>query len=164
MNEEDIDLYFSSLDFLLNGKRATLEIRWLELFRKTEQYNPKNIGILLALVHPNNYEGKLKKAQIDKELRTFFVNDRFDTSTLQRTSKCEIGVILGMDLECPHLKPIQQDHHWPFSLGGPTLRENRIHLCQECNTAKSNSPFFFKKEDIPKWLVSKLKLIEKMFH
>ena len=163
MDEVEIEIYFSTLDHLLNEKRSTREIRWLELFDVIDVNNSENLSKLLALVHPHNYDDKLKRVHIDEELKKYFVNDRFDNSTLLRTSKCQIGYILDIhSLECPHKKSIQQDHHWPFSLGGPTLRENRVHLCQECNVAKSNSPFFFKHQGVPNWLKQKLQLIRQL--
>ena len=120
MDEVEIENYFSTLDHLLNEKRSTRVIRWLELFEAMiDVNNSENLSTLLALVHPHNYDDKLKRVHIDEELKKYFVNDRFDNSTLLRTSKCQIGYILDIhSLECPHKKSIQQDHHWPFSLGG----------------------------------------------
>ena len=164
MEQEEIVTYFSTLRYLLNERRETREIRWLELYNQIQQEDIEQIGVLLALVHPHNYEERLRKAVLNKELRTYFVKNRFDESTLQLTSKCSIGNILGIDgLECPYIRQIQQDHFWPYSLGGPTVKENRIHLCQECNGAKSNSPFLFKSEETPRWLKKKLELIWLLF-
>lgn len=82
---------------------------------------------------------------------------------IERSTKCEWKDYGGY--ECPWNEDIflrgklEIDHHWPSSLGGPTIDSNRLHLCRHHNSCKSNSIEHYVWENTPSWLLPLLKKI-----
>lgn len=108
---------------------------------------------IITLIHPDfliDGDGNNIGYLINHDRSNF--NDSVSDSDL-----CQIASI-DNELECQfnEYRNIRQkchaDHYWPFSLGGPTILENRVLLCRFHNLAKSNSIVNHFWGEYPSWL------------
>jgi hypothetical protein len=111
-----------------------------------------SIADSLALIHPLNISGN--QAAICGP-RQFAADPAYRFQVCQ----CE----LYWQLKCEHRESphLYADHVFPYSLGGPTVPENRMMLCGVHNRMKSNDIHFFPWErGLPVWFASVLTRIE----
>lgn len=120
---ESAEKYLSHLEY-------SLRTDW------THQYKAYLEGELsseesLSLIHPLHYNDITDVGDI-RGARSF------TKEPSSNTIKCECDIIWGYD--CPmslrELSAIQADHLFPYSLGGPTVSGNKIHLCEVHNRSK----------------------------
>jgi len=76
-------------------------------------------------------------------------------------STCQSSMLWGY--ECKLGGDIQQDHLFPYSLGGPSLGTNRIYLCHYHNMVKGSDIHCFPWESTEMWIEPWLdSMIEKL--
>lgn len=139
----------------LSELRDTLRCDWLESFEKATTVHRK-----LALLHPGHL--------VHMGLSTSTINSisgkrNFPPRRVER--KCNSMLIWGY--ECDSKEDLQQDHLFPYSLGGATDSRNRIFLCRLHNQIKGSDIHFYPWEDVSGyteyWLDSKLKKIREFY-
>jgi len=79
----------------------------------------------VVLVHPSWLNDRPTPSRVERSFRLAY-------TSLQR---CEAHEIWGY--ECTLDGPINQDHYFPYRLGGPTLPANALFLCKEHNESKA---------------------------
>jgi hypothetical protein len=120
---------------------------WDEIYRNYVN-NSLSTEEKLAIVHPINYREKLDKSEILRKRN-------FAQEPVSQSMECQSKVIWGYkcDIQNQLSNDIQADHLFPYSLGGPTLPSNKIHLCSEHNYLKGSDVHFFPwEEGEPEWL------------
>ena len=152
MEDTQISEYFQNIKQLRNALRAgaeALNTKWFEVLppNKPLDWTSEELPALLALIHPDYcIDNNGQKIVHDNYKRKKFNHDP--------TDRCQIGKLVE-GVKCPYQSEFQKshaDHLWPYSLGGLTESGNKLSLCDVCNRAKSNSPFLFPGDDIPRWL------------
>jgi len=106
----------------------------------------------LALVHPDWRPQGLASEKLQGK-RAFRVS--------ASPTKCQSIIVWGYECDLDQ-ESIHQDHHFPYSLGGPTVPSNRLVLCALHNQAKSGDIHHFAWEKEPSWLDSQLALTARL--
>ena len=76
---------------------------------------------------------------------------RFGRSGISSLQAC--SAITVWDYACDLDEPIEFDHRFPYSFGGPTVAENRLSLCRVHNATKGSDVHLFDwSDDVPPWL------------
>lgn len=103
----------------------------------------------VALVHPAHYEG-LAKMEVICGPRNF------PGEVGQARMECRAELLWGY--RCPLSRPkIVLDHLFPYALGGPTIAENKLLLCDTHNLMKGSDLHVYPWErGEPSWLKSRL--------
>ena len=134
---------------------ASFRLDWLERY---QAYTEGRLSLVeaIALVHPEHY-GHLDPESAIRGPRSF-------TPEIGLAGvKC--GVELFWGYACGHSLEGQVvgDHIFPYSLGGPTVGSNKVHLCVLHNQMKSNDVHVFPWEtaELP-WLPICLKAIRRL--
>src|SRR5438445_1592354 len=130
------------------------DVVWIGRFGMVSDHllDPRNLPASLALIHPDFYthRGKSIKSSLQWEVDTDF------RGGINRVDQCQAETYLGvtcMANQFPEIRgKCQADHRWPNSLGGPSLKENRIVLCRFHNGMKSNDVTRFDWSAAPVWL------------
>lgn len=108
----------------------------------------------LALINPI-------VAPISRDDWTRCVGPRSFNIVRPRSTHCASRVVWGY--ECPQVRVGHQiDHFWPYSLGGRSVVENGLWLCEIHNRAKSDDVHFYAWEEgrFPSWLSITLAHVE----
>jgi len=116
------------------------------------EWSVEQLPILLSLIHPNFTYNRHGHPDRDRDYST----SRKTFSKKYTTERCQLSKLLADAIQCPYQRRevrCQADHLWPFSLGGPTIETNKLALCEDCNRQKSNSPFLYPGDRVPRWLV-----------
>lgn len=118
---------------------------WLTLFNTP----PKTIFEQMVLLNP------LHLAELDlpeytnvEMIQNSIQGSRSFPSTIVSNS-CQSILLWGY--KCELNGDLQQDHLFPYSLGGPTLPANRIFLCRYHNMVKSSDIHSYPWELIDQW-------------
>lgn len=149
------------------------ELKWVDLYSKHMEgtlHFPKS----MILCYPYLYKRINPRASdfehLQKELGRF--KKKFKDSTkIGRSEKCESNLIYGIDCSIhknslpARIHKIEFDHVFPFSLGGPTIEQNRMTLCKYHNQNKSNDIHLYPWEaGEPKWLRDQINKIAKFYN
>jgi hypothetical protein len=118
---------------------------WLEQYELYLQ-GKLRLPEIVALVHAHHYE-HLDLNSIVRGPRHFAKEVGMDNV------KCRAEVLWGYTCGRTLEIAIAADHLFPYSLGGPTLGSNKIHLCALHNQMKSNDVHLYPWEiGEPVWL------------
>lgn len=112
------------------------------------QYLQNELGLAesMALIHPDHYKHVSTANQIRGD-RTF-PKEQGMTSI-----KCSADVIWGYSCSIELTSGIYADHLFPYSLGGPTVSNNKLYLCEFHNQVKGNDIHIYPwEEGEPEWL------------
>jgi len=153
MNEDQIREYFSWIKKLrqrLPLGHQNFNQYWLEVVPEGgPNWDLDVLPKLLALVHPDftmdrNGQPVRNGGYASRTFKAKYSDER-----------CSVGTLFEGIIQCPYHRETtrcEADHLWPFSLGGPTDNTNKLPLCKDCNQQKSNSPFLYPANMIPRWL------------
>ena len=130
INESQADL-FQNLQNTINESVLTSKKTIADQNYRNELYN--NETILEGQNASANVISDVNKNQSGSQI-TVGKTDQFFNSYTEIRGKC------------------QADHIWPHSLGGPSIKENRLFLCSYHNCSKSNSIFNKFWLSYPIWL------------
>lgn len=124
------------LDYL-NGLERARGSTWFELEKESDE------ATRLLLCHPG-----WVRPDIDAVRALKLGNFRGDSES---DGPCGSGMVWGY--ECPLAdEPLESDHLFPQSLGGPTLGTNHVYLCRVHNAWKSADLLAFPWElGVPAW-------------
>lgn len=129
----------------LEALDKSLHMGWLESYKLQK----KSRFVQLALLHPLHFqELDLPGHQTVKKIQEAIQGPRSFPTPLGGHS-CDSSLLWGY--ECGLNAEIQQDHLFPYSLGGPTLQTNRIFLCSYHNMVKSSDIHCYPWESIDQW-------------
>ena len=130
---------FASL--YLEALQKTLQVGWNEIYNQKENLK---LYQKLTLIHPDVLsEVGLTENQINK----FRGTNKFDRDNIS-TRKCASDKIWGYECNLTsNEQEIEQDHLFPYSLGGPTIKQNRIFLCRYHNQLKGNDIHLYPWEE-----------------
>ena len=97
----------------------------------------------MLLIHPLWYEAS--------QINAIQGARRFGDTAARPMERCNARLIWGCD--CGLVGPVQYDHLYQYSLGGPTIAGNRIPLCSIHNSVKGADVHLFPWElGEPAWL------------
>ena len=166
--EERISQY---LEFLFKIKKEVSNLTakdrdfvWLKYYNEVvkEGYTCDNLPRLLALIHPDFYYSGRKSFENNIPWR----KDNQFTKGITETNKCQAGKYTKIECIFNSMRDIrgkcEADHHWPNSLGGPSILSNRLILCRYHNSIKTNNTYFFNWNEIPSWLKNYLEKIYRL--
>lgn len=125
----------------------SLKKDWL---REYERYLARelNLADALALAHPQHYEWIVLSDRVRGPRQ-------FEPEVGEE--RCCAEVIWGYRCDLPG---VSSDHLFPYSLGGPTVGNNKLLLCRLHNGMKANDVHLFPWEQgEPGWLATCLKAI-----
>ena len=123
-------------------KSYTLE--WLDQYSQYQQGRLSTEGTM-ALLHPNHYQGHFAK-QEDPRGKRIFSGSEFNAA-------CQAELVWNCPCPLPNDEPKVSDHIFPWSLGGPTVAENRVMLCRWHNEVKAGDVHLFPwEEGLPGWV------------
>ena len=168
--QNELDKYFANLlshlfaitNLGLNEKNEY----WIKLYQDSEKYiksdDIDNLHKIMVLIHPEflyDYQGEFIGDQIGFNNRSFSLgindSDLCQINKITENSICQFNIYKQIRGKC------QADHYWPYSLGGPSIFENRILLCKYHNVAKSNSIMEEFWKSYPNWIND---YIERMYN
>jgi hypothetical protein len=153
--------FLTAREYLVQLKRLENTV-WIDAYVDFEKNNNEILG--LALLHPGHYkELELPIGLSAEKLLREIQGPRIFDFRLAG-DQCASQLLWGY--ECPlHDVPIQQDHLFPFSLGGPTVGANRVPLCRYHNMVKGSDIHCFPWENVTErcsyWLRDQLTKIER---
>lgn len=104
---------------------------------------------LLALAHPEHYGGAVGEVRVCpiRGERSF----RMEAGMQGR--QCSSPLLWGYDCPLHAVDGLAADHLFPYSLGGPTVAENKIYLCSRHNAVKGADIHIYPWErGEPPWL------------
>lgn len=134
---------------------------WIEEYYEIKGKLEDNLPEALSLIHPDFYFSKGQSFK-DNTVLKWKANDFARGITNQTKCKSE-KIFPGSNCMFNNYPAIRgkchADHHWPNSLGGPSILDNRLVLCRFHNSMKSNSIYFNKVENLPDWLPKQINLI-----
>jgi hypothetical protein len=140
--------YFKSLlQHLSNSSKLDLAAKnryWLKEYEKFNLYdaylNIEKLPEIMPLIFPDflyNETGEFIGDYISYKSTAFNsginLSDKCQFASIHINGICEFNSYKTIRGKC------QADHHWPHSLGGPSIIDNRVLLCRFHNLAKSNS-------------------------
>lgn len=100
----------------------------------------------LSLAHPRWRPPQISQEEIQGQRR-------FEAAPLLEGAPCEAERIWGYSCALARTDPRQQDHLFPYGMGGPTEARNRLTLCALHNQAKFVDVHLFPwEEGEPEWL------------
>ena len=106
--------------------------------------------IKLALLHPDHYKKLSLPDYLSKKNYQQIRGKRSFNSRNSITTKCQASII--WNYECQNKTEIQADHLFPYSMGGPTIEQNRINLCKYHNMVKSSDIHCFPWNETRQWI------------
>ena len=138
------EAYLQALECVLDGG-------WQRTYEE-HKAGRTTIAESLALVHPLNIQGDQTGSCGPRQFRE-------DPAHQFQICQCEI--YWQVVCERREVQQLFADHVFPYSLGGPTVPENRMMLCGAHNRMKSNDIHLFPWErGLPVWFPSLLSRIE----
>lgn len=133
----------------LKAVEDSLQLGWLEFYSS----NRSELSDKLALLHPDHF----MSLDLPKGLTIDSIQKKIQgTRTFPNTNRtiCRSELIWGY--RCEFNGDLQHDHLFPYSLGGPTLASNRVHLCKYHNMVKSSDihcyPWEFAAQFTEPWI------------
>lgn len=105
---------------------------------------------MLALLHPEHISNLDLPSHKNVSQITQDVQGPRSFPSGIAAEKCKAHLIWGYN--CSLDGELQQDHLFPYSLGGPTYGGNRITLCRYHNMVKSNDIHCFPWEGFDTWI------------
>ena len=119
-------------------------------------------SVALSMIHPMFYS---KNGESFAETVNWRRDGNF-TAGITDTSRCQsddIGFGECKFNEKPSIRgKCQADHLWPHALGGPSILDNRVILCQFHNSIKGSGITHFKWTCTPIWLEGYLSQINRL--
>jgi hypothetical protein len=120
-------------------------LNWQSEFGKFSQ-RELSLEESMALLHPVHYQDRPLADQV-RGSRTF------GAEVIHTGQRCQSALFWGYDCMLPLDLSLVSDHSFPWSLGGPTVVENKIFLCQLHNQLKGNDVHAYPWEmGEPDWL------------
>lgn len=161
MNQNQIKLYCDTIRELrayIGRPHKVLSEVWMRIYYTIEQDDSETtLPVFLALIHPDFYYDRLgRDCRLNLSIPHPRTRERMPRNVKQ--NRCRLDVLIGE--KCPLQRVGQEtvcDHLWPYSLGGPSILDNQLELCDECNRQKSNSPYLFPGNAIPNWLNDRIR-------
>ena len=138
------DRYVSASNYLLSLEES-LNKGWEQYYRE----NPEASHSKLALLHPDHIKELDLPAHLTPEKIQVSIQGRRAFSS-GVSGKCQSSLLWGY--ECELNGDIEQDHLFPYSLGGPTLGNNRVLLCRYHNMVKASDIHCFPWESSNHWI------------
>ena len=140
--------------------QRSLESGWRDCFEEKD----KSITLRLALLHPDHYQRLRDKRAPEAATLQREIQGRRQFPREGSCGKCESELLWGY--ACPLNSPqIEQDHLFPYSLGGPTNHKNRIVLCRYHNMVKAADvhrlPWEGAANRIEPWLDAQLEVLHR---
>ncbi len=130
----------------LQALHASLRHGW----RKSYSGVGNDLYKRLALLHPEHLEELALPIGISRnKLQEAIQGPRAFSSSSGLQTYCECEELWGY--KCHLDEEIQQDHLFPYSMGGPTLQLNRVFLCKLHNLAKSNDIHILPWKNEDRW-------------
>lgn len=126
--------------------QTVLSQNWLDTYQKKEL----DIYEKLSLLHPDHIDSlDLPYSQKKSEIQSLVQGPRqFKPHHIKQS--CDSRKLWGYS--CKLDQPLEQDHLFPYSLGGPTISTNRIFLCKYHNMVKSCDIHILPWNDINNWI------------
>jgi len=119
--------------FLSNYSFLDLYAKW-DLLNNIEKH---------AAINPNLYE--------DITMSEVLGNRSFSTDITRKATKCMAEFIWGYPCVFEN-RELQADHLFPYALGGPTVSNNLLVLCDRHNQAKSHDIHLYNWSEERIWL------------
>ena len=139
----------------------SLNVGWVEAYKKSQNNVPWIMK--MALIHPEHYRNLVEYQQEKDSLGYCPIRFKrnFDSDVGQL--KCRSQFVWGYECELEQIE-VAMDHHFPFSLGGPTEGSNKIYLCKLHNKLKAADMHFYKWDaEEPEWLGKVIERVGKYF-
>lgn len=139
----------------LSALQESLSADW---FAWLAEFNAGKLSLprALVLVHPDHY------AELDLG-NTIRGPRQFVEEVGVSSVGCAVNVFWGYPCTSSKVGTVVGDHLFPYSLGGPTVATNKIHLCALHNQMKSNDVHVFPWEaPAPTWLPNCLDSIRRL--
>lgn len=137
--------YESTKKYLLSLEKS-LMLGWLNFYNN----HSNSISDKLALIHPDHYE----EIDLDDHLANGAAQKKMQGNRsfpiLKTPEKCQSNLLWNYN--CHLDGAIEQDHLFPYSLGGPTIPRNKIFLCRYHNMVKSSDIHCFPWEATDQWI------------
>lgn len=137
---------YKSAEEYLRVLEASLRIGW------QASYEAAKTGAIcqrLALLHPDHYsELNLPASRTVETLQRSIQGPR-TFAAYSQPGTCQSPLVWGYQCELGGDK--QQDHLFPYSLGGPSIPTNRIYLCRYHNMVKTADVHCYPWEDLERW-------------
>jgi hypothetical protein len=132
----------------LRALEASCKLGWAAAFNALSEHS--TLYQRLALLHPQHIADSSMPTHLTLDgVQRSLQGPRAFGASLGGQS-CQSSLLWGY--ECPLNAEIQQDHLFPYSLGGPTLPLNRIYLCRYHNMVKTSDVHSFPWEHEDKWI------------
>lgn len=128
---------------------------WQQYYGQYHQ-NKLDLAESMALIHPRHYEHMRTTNQIRGDRA--FPKEQGMTSI-----GCSADVIWGYSCSIELTTVVCADHLFPYSLGGPTVSNNKLYLCEFHNQLKGNDIHIYPWErGEPEWLKDLLLRINRL--
>lgn len=125
--------------------KSSLQIGWVESFKCEHKSEFEQ----LALLHPYHLADLDLPRHLTVESIQLSVQGTRAFGPSLAGLACQSPLL--WDYECELNGEMHQDHLFPYSLGGPTLRTNRIYLCRYHNMVKSSDIHCYPWESFDRW-------------
>jgi hypothetical protein len=143
--EEAVFLYrIESARQYVSALHTSFTFEWLD------QYYQYQRGCLsteraMALLHPGHYQAYFSGSEDPRGKRTFPSAEFHDA--------CQAQLVWRYPCPLTDQEPKVSDHIFPWSLGGPTVAQNRVMLCRWHNEVKAGDVHLFPwEEGVPRWV------------
>ena len=135
----------SAADYL-KALESSLRQGWLHSFKA----GAKTVYDQLALLHPEHLaELDLPPHRSEDSLQRLMQGVRAFPASIIASNSCQADLLWGY--KCELHGEIQQDHLFPYSLGGPSIAQNRVFLCKYHNMVKSSDIHCYPWEATDAW-------------
>ncbi len=153
---------FQAAEKYLLVLKTTLEVGWVKYYEKGELTHLEE----LALLHPEHlYSVDLPEYANKDTIQNDIQGARRFGANIQGEG-CMASLLWGY--KCTLGGNLQQDHLFPYSLGGPTIGTNRIWLCHYHNMVKTCDIHCFPWRELDKycvpWLADQLEKMRKFIY
>lgn len=146
-----------------NSKKYLYALSSAKYWDWKDQYNKflerkLTLAESMVLVHPMFYEDEA--IDFNPRGNRYFSEEIITSSTL-----CQSDKIWGYACETSIGTKFHGDHLWPYSLGGPTISDNKALLCDTHNLMKGNDIHFYPWElGLPSWFNMILETINRFIN
>lgn len=140
----------------LEAIQKTLSRPWLESYSTAQ-----DVYIKLALLHPEHYKSLDLPSNVSISKLQAKIQGPRSFQNKSNQGSCNCNLLWGYN--CTLNEDIQQDHLFPYSLGGPTLGTNRIYLCRYHNMVKTSDIHIYPWINVTtltqQWLDNQIKML-----
>lgn len=141
---------------------------WVDTYNTLSDPDYPDVEIKrFCLIHPGHLEHLTSiDFQLDREITLLQGNRNFNR-VINTTTQCRSELIWNYKCPLSHPDGISLDHHFPYSLGGPTIGSNQIPLCNHHNKVKTNDIHFYSWENADlhynNWLKDQINKMHRLF-